>query len=491
MPGIPSGLKLKPIVRHQLVLCNLETTVESDHPARAILAFVGQLDLTGLYQEIKSYVGEPGSSAHDPKVMIALWLYGYSHGISSSREITRLCQESISWRWLCGDQPINHHTLADFRVDYREELDAIFTHSLAVLSAEGLISLERVTQDGTKIKSAAGVDTFKGEERIKAYIQVAKEQVALLADPAGEDATIRKRKAQQRGARQRLERLESASREYQRIVREEHPKKPVRVSITDAESRIMKQSNGGYNPSYNVQLAVDAKNRIIIGKQTTMRAEDTGAFVPMLSELKNRVGQHPGQMVVDGGYNTFANVMDADAYHVDLIAGERNYQHRIDAMYEHRGVAAAYRGEAFMHDPVANVLICPEGKRLQPDSIEHLPGRNNHHYRAQAHDCAACPAKPLCCPHAVAKGRFTVRKEFAQPVLDFKDKMNTEAAKAIYKRRGAIAEFTNAWVKTKCGLQQFCLRGLQKVEVEVTLVALAHNIMQWARLCWRPSLQTV
>jgi transposase len=489
-PDSACGIKLKPIVRHQLVLCNLDAMVEPEHPARAIWAFVGRLNLSSLYEQIKSHVGEAGSSAHDPKVQIALWLYGYSQGISSSREITRLCRERITWRWLCGDQPINHHTLSDFRVDYRDELDAIFTHSLAVLRAEGLISLERVTQDGTQIKAAAGVDTFKGAERIQAYLQAAKEQVAKPADLATEGME-RQHKARQRGARERLARLESAFEEYQRIVREEHPKKPVRVSITDAESRIMKQSNGGYNPSYNVQLAVDAKSRIIIGKQTTMRADDTGAFVPMLAELKDRVGQLPGQMVVDGGYNTFANVMEAHTHHVDMIAGERGGRKRIDAVYQHRGVAAAYRGEAFRHDSEIDSLICPEGKQLRPEGIEHLPGRINRKYRARAQDCAACPAKAYCCPQAARKGRMVIRKEFEQPVLDFNTKMKTEEAQSIYTRRGAIAEFTNAWVKTKCGLQQFCLWGLKKVEVEVTLVALAHNGMQWARLCWRPSLQSV
>jgi len=60
--------------------------------------------------------------------------------------------------------------------------------------------------------------------------------------------------------------------------------------------------------------------------------------------------------------------------------------------------------------------------------------------------------------------------------------MRTEAARALYRWRGPVAEFSNLWLKAKLGLRQFCLRGLQKVRCEVLRACLTYNIQQWFRL---------
>ena len=253
-----SDLKMHPINRKQYFMetANLEDMVSKDNPVRAIWAFVEQLDLTSYYNRIKSRVDEAGSPAYNPKLLLAMWIYAYSQGISSAREVERLSRDLKSWRWLCGDEVINYHTLSDFRTGYKEELDELFTNSLGILSAEGLIALERVTQDGTKIRANAGIDTFRGEEKLKAHLKIAKEQVDLLSDPESEPTTKRRQKARERAALERCQKLEQAVKEYEKL-KQNKKKKKIRVSAVDPESRVMKQANGGYNPSYNAQLAVD------------------------------------------------------------------------------------------------------------------------------------------------------------------------------------------------------------------------------------------
>ena len=177
-----SDLKMRPVERKQYFMetVSLEDMAAEDDTVRAVWAFVEKLDLTAYYNKIKSRANEAGSPAYNPKVLLAMWIYAYSQGISSAREVEKLSREVKAWRWLCGDQPINYHTLSDFRVGHKEELDELFTNSLGVLSTEGLITLERITQDGTKIRANAGIDTFRGEEKLKAHLKVAREQVELL-----------------------------------------------------------------------------------------------------------------------------------------------------------------------------------------------------------------------------------------------------------------------------------------------------------------------
>ena len=486
-------VKIKSINRKQIYMqiIDLEASIPLDHPVRAMWEFVEGLDLTPLYMKIQSKIGEAGCSAHDPKIIIAIWLYAYSDGINSAREVELLCSNSSegkkSYQWLCGGHPINHHTLSDFRVKYKEELDKLFTQISGVLSHEGLITLKRITQDGTKIRANAGSSTFRREESLKKHLNLAKEQVELLSDPNGEPTSIRKNKAQLRGAKEKSARLEKAMEEYKKLEKKNKKKggKETRVSTTDPESRIMKQSNGGYNPSYNVQIAVDAENTIVVGKETTNDASDYNELEPMLEQIKQRVGESPNQVIVDGGYNSYSNIVNTAEKGIDLIAGKKGDNKVGKKQYEKRGVAEGFHAEDFIYDEKKNVMTCPGGKTLDLNSTEKLTGITNYKYRAKAKDCHECKYKSSCCPQAKLKGRSVIRKEYDEAVIEFEEKMKTEKAKEIYKKRGEYSEFVNAWIKEKFRIRQFRLRGLSKVNAEITLALLAYNIMQWYRLIWR------
>jgi IS5 family transposase len=378
--------------------------------------------------------------------------------------------------------------LSDFRVGNKEELDELFTNSLGVLSAEGLITLERITQDGTKIRANAGIDTFRTEERLKAHLKVAKEQVELLSNPASEPTTKGIVKARERAIVERCQKLEQAIQEYEELRQNAKKTQKIRVSTTDPESRIMKQSNGGYNPSYNAQIAVDTANKIIVGKHTTSNCEDTKELKPMIEGIKERLGEYPAQVIADGGYNTYPNITMAAQMNMDLISGERGNNNVSGQQYQKRGVTKEFESDAFKYNEDSKSMICPEGKILKFDGKEELPGRTNFKYRARAEDCSKCPSKPKCCPETTKKGRSVIRKEYNKDVVEFQEKMRTEEAKLIYKKRGENAEFVNACIKERFKLRQFCLRGIRKVDIELTLAALAYNIMTWFRLRWCPAL---
>jgi transposase len=299
-------VRLKAINRRQLLLrpVEVEELVAEDHEVRAIWAFVGQLDLSRYHQEIEVVEGEAGRPAWDPQLLMSLWLYAYSKGVSSGREVSQLCGSDPAYQWLSGMEVVNHHTLSDFRVKHREALDKVFVDALGALSAEGLVTLERVMQDGTKVKACAGGDTFRREETLRAHLEAARQQVEQMGDPrTAEEMGPRVNKARQRAARERKERLELAVQELEKVremKRGAEDKKEARVSETDPEARIMKQGDGGYAPSYNLQISTDSAARVITGVGVTQAPSDYDQLIPAVDRIKDTMGQDPNQVVTDG-----------------------------------------------------------------------------------------------------------------------------------------------------------------------------------------------
>jgi len=219
-PDAPAP-RLVSIARRQLLLRTLdvERLVDDDHCVRSIWALVGRLDLRRYHEQIAAVEGIAGREHTDPQLLISLWLYAYSRGISSARELARQCEYEPGCQWLCGMQPVSHRTLSGFRSDNKAGLDDLFAQVLGMLSAEGLITLERVTLNGTKIKANAGGNTFRRREKIAAHLATACEQVRILNAQAENEEKLAKRQAaaRRRAARQRASRLEAALHEVERL----------------------------------------------------------------------------------------------------------------------------------------------------------------------------------------------------------------------------------------------------------------------------------
>ncbi len=493
LPESEPAPRLKPINRKQLLLrpVDVERLVPDDHEVRAIWEFTGHLDLTLYYQTIHAVEGKAGCTAFDPRLLLSIWIYAYSKGVGSAREISRLCDYDPAYQWLTGMEPVNYHTLSDFRVAHKDSLDRLFVEVLGIMSAEGLITLERIMQDGTKVKALAGKDSFRREDRIREHLKAAEEQVRQSPDDSEasckEEASVRKQKAQERAVKEKKERMELALLELKKIrtTKSGEEKKEARVSMTDPEARTMKQSDGGYAPAYNVQLSTDAAAGVIIGVGVSQRSDDFKELVPAIVRIEENTGKKPTQVVADGGFTSRENILAMEAQGVDFI-GSPDGSNPSAGQGKNRGVDPAFRPEHFSYDEKNNTYTCPQGKTLRPQGKEARIGKTKYIYRPPARDCSSCPHKEKCCPKA--KRRSLVRSVDDPVVASFLEKMKTEKAKAAYKQRAPIAEFPHAWIKEKIGLRQFHLRGLLKVGMEALWACLTYNIQQWIRLCWRPGL---
>lgn len=489
---IARALRLITADRNQLVMTtvDVERLIPDDHPARAIWEFVGCLDLRSYEAEIKSREGSAGRPAYDPRLLVSLWILATSMGEGSAHEIARLCEFHPAFRWLTGMKVISYHTLSDFRTNHKENLDELFTQVLGLLSAENLITLERVTQDGTKIKACASGNSFRSEDKIRAHLELAREQVAAMGDPL-EAAGNKRDMAKARALRDRMDRLEKAVSELAKIraaKKSEEDRRDARASETDPEARVMKQGGGGFAPSYNAQLTVDAAKDIIVDAALSQAGTDAEELEGALERVQERTGKKPAQVVADGGYTTHANIMAMDEAKIDFIGSVGDNSAAAAARQERLGIAPGFGQESFRYDDAKDSYVCPADHELRPKGTESRIGVVRYRYVAASKVCAACPHLKDCHPGMKSEGRQIVRTVHLPPIVAFHKRMDSLEAKAIYRTRSKTAEFPNAWIKAKLGLRQFRTRGMANALQELLWASITYNIQQWIRLSWLPRL---
>ena len=299
---------------------DLDALIAPDHPARLVWSFVTSLELAELYASIKACTHTVGRTPIDPRLLLALWLYAVIDGVGSAREIVRLCQRDLVYRWLCGGVGVNAHALSDFRSDHEAVLDRLLTDSVTALVKDGLISLERLAQDGVKVRAAAGAASFRRQGRLTVIREQMAERIEQLRSELESDAAAdqrRKQAARLRAATEREERCRKAlvrlreleiERDARKSKGDPKDKKGVRASTTDAEARVMKMPDGGFRPAYNVQVAGDPDSQVIVGVAIDTRGCDLGQLRPMLEQLQDRYGQTPSWYLADGGFRQFADI---------------------------------------------------------------------------------------------------------------------------------------------------------------------------------------
>jgi transposase len=384
-----------------------------------------RMDLSRLTEAIKARGSNAGRSAIDPRILFALWLYATLEGVGSGREIARLTREHDAYRWICGGVSVNYHALNDFRSGNEALMDEVLTANVAALAAAGAISLERVAQDGMRVRADAGAATFRRQAGLAQHLAEAGELVKDIkrrakADPAA--ASRRAQAARQRAAQQREQRIRAALEQLPQVqaAKRRNGDKPedARASTTDADARVMKMGDGGFRPAFNVQLASTCEDQVIVGVEVSNAGSDMAQMAPMVEQVIERTGLTPEQWLVDGGFPA---------------------HEQIEAVHEQT------------HGKTEVIAPVPESRRKSGD--DDTPPTDKHQ-----------------------------RKEGdSEPVAQWRQRMADEQVKQQYKQRAATAECVNALARNR-GLQRMPVRGLSKVRAVAYLYALAHNLMRMVKI---------
>jgi transposase len=311
--------RLRSADRQQIIpAMPLENLLDSDHQARLVWTFCQGLDLEPLYDQIRSRQGGPGHPAIDPRLCVALWLYATLEGVGSARALAWLCSRHNAFRWLAGGVSVNHHTLSDFRVGHLAFLDDLLSHSVAVLREHDLVDLNRVAQDGMRVRASAGAASFHTKATLEEHLAQASEQVARLKEEMDDDPSAPSRRhaaARERAARARQERLEQALARLPELEakKKANEKDKARASGTDPEATVMKMADGGFRPAYNVQFSTDTASQVIVGVDVLTAGSDMGQLTPMLEQVHQRHGAYPHEVLADGGFAALADIEAAQA----------------------------------------------------------------------------------------------------------------------------------------------------------------------------------
>jgi hypothetical protein len=361
---------------------------------------------------------------------------------------------------------------------------------LAVLEGEKLIDLSQVMHDGTKVRANTGADSFRRKKTVAQRLDQAKQLLEQMGDPRedNQQARTRKQAAQERAARERVEKLTAAQKELEQILKDKTAAEAekARVSVVEAEARSMKHGDNAIVPSYNVQLSTESSNKIIVGMHLSQCSSDAQLLVPAVDAIEETMGRCPDQIVADGGFTNKANIIAMEQRGIDFIGSLPDLERKRTAGAVAAGIDAAFGVQFFIFKEETGTLECPAGKALNYKSQSSKRGNRYHVYRAQGSDCRQCEFHKQCCPRNPESGRRVAKLAIEDPnISKFREKMESEQARQIYKKRSQVAEFPNAWIKDKIKLRKYRLRGMTKAGIETTWACMAYNIMQWIRLCWR------
>lgn len=327
-PATPATASARPRLRFAnreqatMRVCALDDLIADDHQVRVVWDYVAGLDLSALLAQVQAREAQAGAPATDPRIFMSLWLYATLRGVGSARELARRCDPQcgeVPFQWICGEVTVNYHTLADFRTEHGAFLDALLTESVATLRHEGLVKMERVAQDGMKVRASAGASSFRRRKTLEEHLVEAERQVQALKDEVDADPAAGKRrqqKARQRAARERQQRLQRALQHLGNIEsRKKTSDQEPRASTTDADAHVMKMGDGGFRPAYNVQLGTDTETQIITGVDVSTSGGDQGKMAPMVHQHEDRYGQAPKEMLVDGGFTKKEDIEEVSPPH--------------------------------------------------------------------------------------------------------------------------------------------------------------------------------
>lgn len=311
----------------RLQVFDLDGLIDEDHPVRVIWAYAAKVDMSEFEATVRSREGTVGMPQTSPHLLLALWLYATTDGIGSARALARACVNVSAYRWLCGEVGVNHRILSEFRSDQGGRIEELLCEHVASLSAAGLIDLDEVAQDGVRIRASAGAASFRRRKTLESELAKAQELLERLSRQDDDDDPPSGR--QQRAAGERAERVEQAlaalaeieklrqKREKTNASQTRRQKEP-RASTTDAEARIMKMSDGGFRPGYNVQFASLPENGIVLDITCQTVGSDRGLAEPMAARLEQAYGRRPERHLVDGGYQSAEDIAAAEAAGTDL-----------------------------------------------------------------------------------------------------------------------------------------------------------------------------
>jgi len=446
--------------------------------------------------------------------MAAVLLYGLMTRVRSSRGLEEALEMRIDFRWLAEGRRMDHSTLSDFRHKFGAELKNLFVQVGLLAREMQLLSLSRLAFDGTRIKANNRRSGSRTPEELRNLRNELQQKFEELEQQAAK-ADAQDQEVYGNGSPQRLpEELADVKRRCRKIdqvlaelkrVEEAGEAVPKRIPLTDPESRITPNKEGGFAPNFTPLAAVDVGSGLIVSNDVIALMNEEQHLIPALEDVQQQFGleELPAEVLVDGLFPTGENLAALEDRNVTLYSPvplpdpaknpalrEDPTQPVPEALWKQlpTRMVKPPRGEkrpqleksAFVYDSERDCYWCPQGKPMtccKQTSENRLSGVRieRRRYQAAAADCAECPLKSLCLQKQ-SKPREITRDQFEEHRERLARRMATPEAQEKYRQRRHPGERPFAVVKQQFGARQFLLRGLKKVRTEWCWLTTAFNL---------------
>jgi transposase len=495
-----------PMDREQMAMFSptLDAMIPADHPVRVFDEILRELDWSD-WESV--YDGQIGQPPIHPRVVAGVILYGLSLGMRSSRALERGCGNTIDFMWLTSGRVIDHATICGFRTRFRQALKKLFRQIGRVARAMGLIRLNQVGLDGTRVlanSSRHGTRTAKSLAAEESALDELVEQMLTASEQAdhqedeaygvGESANVLPRELSEYGRRQ--ERLQAALAAAR--TKDLDATKPSKVPVADPDSTIQPNKEGGFAPNYTPLATVDGQTGMIVDTEVLADGDEGRQTVATVDRVEEAFGEKPRQLLADSAHGSGANLAGlaergVDAYIPLEQRADRpdNPAHRADPtqpvpaeQWDQLPVSPRTKmldRAAFVYDEVKNCYYCPMGRALPRWRLrDKRSGCQDVCQQYRCSDCGDCPLQARCVQGS--EGRRTITRDQHESLREQMDaKLRTESGRAAYGHRRWICETVFGTIKGVMGVRRFLLRGLEKVRAEWDWVCTAFNLGKLAR----------
>lgn len=441
---------------------SIEEALAKDSDVRAFKDVMDCLD----YRHIESTCATTGAPPYPPDVMVKILGYAYSKGIRSSRNIEGALKVDVRFMWLGGGLKPDHNTLARFRRDNEQSLKLLFTDSVRICCEAGLVFLNTVSVDGTKILAAASKKRVYSQSRVDREMARV-EKILAEAEEVDQAEDAQEASAEHGDIPEHLKNAKERKARLEEIANQLRESKRKAVVVSEPQSRVMLTSEGK-RPAYNLQAAVDGGSQVIVAMNLTDAEDDHGQLPGVVGEVESNTGLSPGISLADTGYcdeNTLKWIEESG--HEVLMPSQ---EHPDESKRTDR-----FASKHFAHDTERDVLICPEGKELVFKGEYRKGSGTYRHYAAKG--CKSCPFHGQCVRSGRGSRQINV-SVVASVRRKMRQKLRSPEGRELYNLRRETVEPVFGQIKSNTSFARFLMKGRKGASAEAALMCMAHNIQK-------------
>ena len=456
----------------------LDEYVTEDNPVRFLDVFVDSLDLARL-GFTHAEPPETGRPPYRPSDLLKLYLYGYLNKVRSSRRLERECQRNVEVIWLMCKLTPDFKTIADFRKDNVDSIRPLFRALVEFCKELRLLDDDRVAIDGSKFLAVNSKDRHFDRDKLRDRMKRIEEKVdrylrELDENDAKEEGEVQF-PSRVANLKEKIAKLKERQAKYQSYQARMDRTGEVEISLTDPESRMMR-CNDRLDLAYNGEIAVEAKNKLIVAYDVTTDVADNHQLVPMAQQAREALGVDHLRAIADRGYFDGEQVSHCTENGITPYVPEPE---RAKGMGDREGISSEFYADKFVYDAQSDTFTCPAGHRLV------LRSKYTHTWRQRPEgmvirryatdQCRSCPHFMTRCTHN-PRGRWIRRTEYADVVEAMRARMDSPEGRALFDLRKSTVEHPFGTMKRGFDQGYLLLKGLRKVTGELGLTMLAYNL---------------